>query len=224
MRILIVEDQENLAKLIQKGLALEGFTADYVLDGETAQNRIDVHHEDYGLIILDFMLPKKSGIEILIDSRKQNISTPILMLTAKDDKKDITAGLDAGADDYLTKPFSFEELLARIRAILRRPKTSLPIELCCQNVKLNPAAKCVLCNNSPVHLTLKEFGLLEYLMRRPNEALSRDTILSGVWDFAFDSFANVVDVHITNLRKKLGDTNGTLIETVRGIGYKINSD
>lgn len=224
MRILIVEDQENLAKLIQKGLAAEGFAADYVLDGETAQNRINVSHQDYDLIVLDFMLPKKSGIEILTDTRQSCITTPILMLTARDDKKDITAGLDAGADDYLTKPFSFEELISRIRAILRRPTTSLPIELCCQNVKLNPATKCVTCNNSPVHLTLKEFGLLEYLMRHPAEAKTREDILSGVWDFAFDSFANVVDVHITNLRKKLSDTNGKLIETVRGIGYKINKD
>lgn len=224
MRILIVEDQENLAKLIQKGLTSEGFTADYVLDGQTAEKRINIHHADYDLIILDFMLPEKSGLEVLAETRSKNITTPILMLTAKDDKKDITAGLDAGADDYLTKPFSFEELLARIRAILRRPKTALPMELCCKNVKLNPVTKCVQCSNAPVHLTLKEFGLLEYLMRRPDEALSRDTILSGVWDFAFDSFANVVDVHITNIRKKLGDTDGTLIETIRGIGYKINSN
>ncbi|EKE19925.1 MAG: hypothetical protein ACD_8C00084G0002 [uncultured bacterium] len=224
MRILIVEDQENLAKLVQKGLTAEGFTADYVLDGEMAQNRIDLSHQDYDLIILDFMLPKKSGLEILTDTRGKNITTPILMLTARDDKKDITAGLDAGADDYLTKPFSFEELISRIRAILRRPKASLPMELCCRNVKLNPATKCVTCNNLPVHLTLKEFGLLEYLMRHPDEAKTREDILSGVWDFAFDSFANVVDVHITNIRKKLGDTDNTLIETIRGIGYKINTD
>lgn len=224
MKILIVEDQENLAKLIQKGLAAEGFAVDYVLDGETAQNRINMYHSDYDIIILDFMLPKKSGLEILADMRSKKITTPVIMLTAKDDIKDITAGLNAGADDYLTKPFSFDELFARIRAILRRPKNSLPMELRVRNVVLDPIAKSVVCGGKAVRLTLKEFGLLEYLMRRPGEALSREDILSGVWDFAFDSFANVVDVHITNLRKKLDDKDGTLIETVRGIGYKINKE
>lgn len=224
MKILIIEDQENLAKLVQKGLVSEGFAADYVMDGEEAQNRINIHHGDYDLIILDFMLPNKTGLEICTDTRAKNITTPILMLTARDDKKDITACLDAGADDYLTKPFSFEELLSRIRAILRRPKAALPMELCCRNVKLNPATKSVTCANLPVHLTLKEFGLLEYLMRHPGEAKTREDILAGVWDFSFDSFANVVDVHITNLRKKLGDKKATLIETIRGIGYRINSN
>lgn len=224
MKILIVEDQENLAKLVQKGLVAEGFAADYVTDGQEGQNRISIHHNDYDLVILDFMLPGKNGLEICEETRKKDITIPILMLTARDDKKDLTACLDAGADDYLTKPFSFEELISRIRAILRRPKTSIPLELRCKNVKLNPATKQVQQNNTPVRLTLKEFGLLEYLMRHPGEAKTREDILSGVWDFAFDSFANVVDVHITNLRKKLGDKDGKLIETIRGIGYKINSD
>ena len=224
MKILIVEDQENLAKIIQKALTSEGFAADYVLDGTAGQYRINSCHKDYDLIILDYMLPQKSGLEILLETRAKNISTPILMLTAKDDKKDVTAGLNAGADDYLTKPFSFDELLARIRAILRRPKSSLPTEISMGQITLNPSTKSVTCQGAVVHLTLKEFGLLEYLMRNPNIALSRDDILSNVWDFAFDSFANVVDVHITKIRKKIGDSDAKLISTVRGIGYKINSN
>lgn len=224
MKILIIEDQENLAKLIRKGLAAEGITSDYVLDGHEGQKRIDLYHEDYDLVILDFMLPQKNGLEIVRTSRKKNIAIPILMLTAKDDKCDITSCLNSGADDYLTKPFSFDELLARIRAILRRPKISLSTELKIKNIVLNPTTQTVICSGKTIHLTLKEFGLLEYLMRNPNKALSRDHILSNVWDFAFDSFANVVDVHIASLRKKLGDQKASLIETVRGIGYKINSD
>ncbi len=223
MKILIVEDQEKLAKLIQKGLILEGFSADYVLDGEEAANRIAVHHSEYDLIILDYMLPNKSGLEICSQTRERKIAIPILMLTGKDALPDITAGLNSGADDYLTKPFSFDELVARIRAILRRPKITLPSTLQIKHVQLDPLAKIVTCNKKLVSLTLREFSLLEYLMRHGDEALSRETILSGVWDFAFDSFANVVDVHIANLRKKLGDLDGKIIETVRGIGYKMNT-
>jgi DNA-binding response OmpR family regulator len=223
MRILIVEDQENMAKLIQRGLTSEGFAADYVLDGETAQNRINMNHADYDLIILDLMLPKKSGVEICADTRAQKIATPIIMLTARDSVEDIAAGLDSGADDYLPKPFSFEELLARIRAILRRPKASLPTKLTVQDISLDPARKQVARKGKEIRLTLKEFSLLEYLMRHPDEVATREQLLSGVWDFAFDSFANVVDVHLTNLRKKLGDHGGKIIETVRGVGYRLNS-
>ena len=223
MRVLIVEDQENLAKLIKSGLEAEGFAADYVLDGETAQLRIDLNHDDYDLIILDIMLPKKSGTEICKSARDKKITTPILMLTAKDGVDDIITGLNVGADDYLIKPFSFHVLLARIRAILRRPKTSLPIELKIKNLTLNTTTKKVFKNNKELKLTLKEYGLLEYLMRHPNQVLNREQILSNIWDFAFDSFSNVVDVHITNLRKKLGDKNGKIVETIRGIGYRINN-
>lgn len=221
MKILIVEDQENLAKIIQKGLGSEGFNADYVLDGSAALNRINVYHKEYDLIILDFMLPEKDGLEIINHMRTSGYATPVLMLTAKDDKKDITTVLNAGADDYLTKPFSFDELLARIRAILRRPSATLPLELTIKDLRLNPVTKSAWKKDKELQLTLKEFSLLEYLMRHPNTALTRDDILCNVWDFAFDSFANVVDVHVTNIRKKLGDPS--LIETVRGIGYRITS-
>lgn len=222
MRILIVEDQENLAKLMKSGLASEGMTADYVLDGEEGLKRISLAHEDYDLVILDWMLPKKNGDEICRAVREKKIEVPILMLTARDSSKDIAQGLDAGADDYLSKPFAFDVLVARIRAILRRPKALLPPELKAGEVTLNPATKKVSRREKEIKLTLKEFGLLEYLLRNKGVAVTREQILSNVWDFAFDSFANVVDVHVTNLRKKIGDKDAKIIETVRGVGYRIN--
>jgi DNA-binding response OmpR family regulator len=222
MQILIVEDQENLARLIKNGLAAEGFAADFVTDGETASRRIITNHADYDLIILDWMLPKKNGDEICREARAKNIDVPILMLTAKDSPKDMIEGLDCGADDYLIKPFSFDVLIARLRAILRRPKSTLPLEFSVGDIRLNPATKKVFRKNKEINLTLKEFGLLEYLMRNKGVAVSRDQILSSIWDFAFDSFANVVDVHITNLRKKLGDKDAKIIQTVRGVGYRMS--
>ncbi|MFA5872081.1 MAG: response regulator transcription factor [Parcubacteria group bacterium] len=221
MRILIIEDQENLARLIKKGLESEGFAVDCVFDGEAGFRRISMNNKDYDLIILDWMLPKKNGDEICRETRDKKIEIPILMLTAKDGAKDIADGLNSGADDYLTKPFSFEVLLARIRAILRRPKTTLPLDLSAGDISLNPATKRVSRSESEIKLTPKEFGLLEYLIRNKGSVVTRDQILSSIWDFAFDSFANVVDVHITNLRKKIDDKDGKIIETVRGAGYRI---
>jgi DNA-binding response OmpR family regulator len=223
MRILIVEDHENLAKMLKKGLEAEGFAVDYVLDGEKASGRICAFHKDYDLIILDLMLPQKSGLEICQEIREQKITTPIIMLTAQSGAEDVILGLNIGADDYLAKPFSFEVLLARIRAILRRPKNAITKELVAGNLTLDPQKRKVTSNGNVINLTLKEFSLLEYLMRNPNVVLSREQILSNVWDFSYDSFANVVDVHITNIRKKIGEKNGKIIETIRGIGYRINS-
>jgi len=222
MRILIVEDQENLAKTLKKGLEAEGYAADFVLDGEAAERRIQTGHQDYDLIILDLMLPKKGGLEICKEMKDKGIGTPVLMLTAKDGQDDIVTGLNVGADDYLVKPFSFDVLLARIRSILRRPKTALPLEFKVRDVSLNPSTRKVFRGGKKVELTLKEFALLEYLMRNPGRVLEREQMLTNVWDFDFDSFSNVVDVHITNLRKKLDDKKGELIETIRGVGYKIN--
>jgi DNA-binding response OmpR family regulator len=224
MRILVVEDQENLAKLIKKGLESEGFAVDYVLDGEAGFDRISTHHGDYDLIILDWMLPKKNGDEVCREVREKKIETPILMLTARDSAKDISSGLDAGADDYLAKPFSFDVLLARMRALMRRPKSTLPLEFQVKDITLNPATRKVTRGKKEVELTLKEYGLLEYLMRNRDMTVSREQILSNVWDFAFDSFANVVDVHITNLRKKIGDKEAKIIETVRGVGYRMSEE
>ncbi len=221
MKILIVEDQENLAKLIKKGLESEGFTADYVLDGESAQRRIEMNSKDYDLVILDVMLPKKTGTEICNDVRTKKIMIPIIMLTARDQNNDVINGLNVGADDYLVKPFEFEVLLARIKALLRRPKVVLSPTLTVRDIALNPVTKQVFRKKQEIKLTLKEFALLEYLIRHPNQVLNREQILSNLWDFAFDSFSNVVDVHVTNLRKKLKDKDGSLIKTIYGIGYKL---
>jgi DNA-binding response OmpR family regulator len=222
MRILIVEDQENLAKLIKRGLESEGFAIDYLLDGQAGLDRIQLSSNDYDLIILDLMLPRKNGIEICKQTREAKITTPILILTAKDAEEDIVEGLNAGADDYLVKPFSFDILLARINAILRRPKEILPAELKIKDLVLNPVSHMVLKGGKEIKLTLKEFSLLEYLMRHPNQVMNREQIISNLWDFAFDSFSNIVDVHITNLRKKIGDHKASLIETMHGIGYRLN--
>lgn len=223
MKILIVEDQENLAKLIKEGLEAEGFAADYVLDGEAGEKRIEFYKDDYDLVIMDVMMPKKNGLEVCRSIRAKKITTPVLMLTAKDSMEDIITGLNVGSDDYLVKPFSFEVLVARIRAILRRPKAALPVEIRAGGLTLNSTMKKAFRNNKEMDLTLKEFSLLEYFMRHPDQAVTREQILSNVWDFAFDSFSNVVDVHITNLRKKLGDDGGKILKTVRGVGYMMNS-
>jgi len=223
MRVLIIEDQENLAKLIKSGLESEGFAADYVLDGKAGQSRVELMNADYDLILLDIMLPFKDGVTICREARAANITTPIIILTARDGKNEIIDGLNAGADDYVVKPFSFEVLLARIRAVLRRPQSVIPAELKLADIKLDATARKVYRDDKEVKLTLKEFGLLEYLMRHANQTVNREQITASLWDFAFDSFSNVVDVHINNLRKKLGDQRGKILETVRGIGYRFKN-
>lgn len=230
MRILIIEDQEKLAKLVKKALESEGYAADCVMDGEAAEKRIELHHSDYDLILLDLMLPKKGGDEICRNVRKMGIKTPILVLTAKSEISDKINLLDIGADDYMIKPFSFQELSARIRAILRRPNNSLPNKLKINDLTLDPATRRVFRHGREVKLTLKEFALLEYFMRNPNVAVNREQILSNLWDFDFNSFSNVVDVHINHLRKKLklnnnhnGGQGTTALETVPGVGYRLKA-
>lgn len=221
MRILIVEDEEKLAESVKTYLEKEGYAADIVLDGDTAERRIRVSRKDYDLVVLDLMLPKKSGYEVCKAIRAAKIDIPIIILTGKDSVEDKTALLDSGADDYLTKPFHLPELSSRIRALLRRPKEVLPVEIKVHDVTLNTTTRTVYRGGKLISLTLKEFNLLEYLMRNVNQVLSRDQLTSHVWDFAFDSFSNIVDVHIMNIRKKIGDPKGKIIETVRGVGYWI---
>ncbi|HPB60652.1 MAG TPA: response regulator transcription factor [Candidatus Paceibacterota bacterium] len=225
MKILIVEDEERLAKLIKKALEKEGFAADYVTDGEAAETRIEICHKDYDLVILDLMLPKKDGLEVCRSIRSKEINIPVLVLTAKFDVDDKVKTLDAGADDYLVKPFSLEELVSRIRALLRRPPQTIPTVLKTQDLTLNNATRKVTRGNKEIKLTVKEFAILEYLMRNPNQVISRSQILDHLWDSDFDSFSNVIDVHVKNLRKKI--SNGSrrrIIETIRGIGYRISTE
>jgi DNA-binding response OmpR family regulator len=222
MRILIVEDEEKLALAIKKGLEREGYAVDCVFDGEEAQYRIETGYEDYDLVILDLMLPKKDGITLCKEVREQNITIPILMLTARDKTEDKILGLDSGADDYLIKPFSFEELLARIRALLRRPRQLVPEILRIKDLMLDTSSRRVFRGDKEIFLTSKEFALLEYLMRNVNQIISREQILAHIWDYDFDSFSNVVDVHIKNLRKKIDAKNGNkILETIRGMGYRL---
>jgi DNA-binding response OmpR family regulator len=222
MKILIIEDEKKLAKMLKAGFEKEGYAADYLVDGESGLRRIELHHMDYDLVILDLMLPGIEGAEICKNIREKKISIPILVLTAKSGTEDKINLLDLGADDYLVKPFSFNELLARIRALLRRPENNLPSELKAGDLVLDPVTRRVIRNGQEIKLTLKEFRLLEYLMRHPNQVINRDQILDNLWDFTFDSFSNVVDVHMKNLRKKV-DNGGAnrLLETIRGVGYRI---
>jgi len=222
MKVLVVEDQESLAKLIKKGLKKEGYAVDYLTDGEAAQRRIETSSEDYDLVILDLMLPNRTGLEICRSVREKNIRIPILILTAKSELESKISLLNVGADDYLIKPFEFKELLARIRAITRRPAAALPNELKFADLVLNPVTRTVTRDGKEIVLTLKEFRLLEYLMRRPNQAVNREDLLNNIWDFDFDSFSNVLDVFINKLRDKIDKShNKKLIETVWGIGYRL---
>jgi len=222
MKVLIIEDEESLAKILKMGLEKEGIAADYVLDGESGQRRIELHSTDYDVVITDLTLPKKDGLDICRDIRKNNISIPILVLTGRDTLQDKVTLLDAGADDFLVKPFQLAEVLARVRALSRRPKQVLPSELTVGELRLVPATMESFLDGKPLKLTLKEFRLLEYFLRHSNQVCSRQDIVDNIWDFNFDSLSNVVDVYINRLRDKIETDDGTtMLETVRGIGYKL---
>ncbi len=224
MKILIVEDEIKLAEALQRGLAHKGYTSDIISDGQKALTRLSLHHDDYDLVILDLMLPSMDGHEICKSLRGLGITIPILVLTARGETENKINMLMSGADDYLVKPFSFDELSARVHAILRRPVETVPEILRIADIELNPAERTVNRNGLPVSLTLKEFGLLEHLMRHPNEVVNREDLLSHLWDFNYESFSNVVDVHIKNLRRKLDNGESpSILETVRGIGYRIRT-
>jgi DNA-binding response OmpR family regulator len=224
MRILIVEDERKLAEAISRGLSHKGYATDTIDDGEKALARISLHYMDYDLVILDLMLPSLDGYAICKEMRARNIVLPVLVLTARGETDAKVELLLAGADDYLVKPFSFDELLARIHALLRRPAQALPEILRFGNIELNTSNHTVVANGEPLTLTLKEFRLLEYFLRHPNEVTNREDLLAHLWDFNYESFSNVIDVHVKNLRRKLADTGRTnLLETVRGIGYRLRA-
>ncbi len=222
MRILVVEDEPKLAAVIQKGLETKGYAVDTIHDGQEALTRILVHAIDYDLIILDLMLPTKTGNEICREARTANVTTPILILTARNETEHKVELLLSGADDYMVKPFSFDELLARIQAILRRPSESLPTKLTGGDLELDPVAHTLKKDGQDVPLTLKEFTIIEYFLRHQNQVVNREDLLTHLWDFNYESFSNVVDVHIKNLRQKLDTKDApSILETIRGIGYRL---
>lgn len=219
MRLLVVEDEAKLNQSIKKGLEQKGYAVDSAYDGE--QGEILAENETYDLIILDILMPKKDGLSVCRDLRAHGVHAPIIFLTAKDSLSDKITGLDSGADDYLIKPFEFFELLARIRALLRRPKTALPVVLSIKGLVLDMGKHVLKIDNREVKLTLRELRLLEYFMRNKNTVVTREELLEHVWDVNFDSFSNTVDVHIKNLRKKLKGEYAEKLETIRGLGYKL---
>jgi len=224
MRILVIEDDHKIANAIKKGLNQESYAVDLSFDGEDGFGSALV--TDYDLIIIDRMLPGMDGIQICKALRDKEYETPILFLTAKDKINDRVDGLNAGADDYLVKPFAFEELLARVRALLRRPQNRLESILRVGDLTLNSSTFEVLRGKKKINLSSKEFALLEYLMRNPNRILTKDNIIAHVWDYDADILPNTVEVYIGYLRNKIDRlfTKTTpLISTVRGFGYKINA-
>lgn len=219
MRLLIIEDQKKLVSYLKKGLENNSFSVDFAFDGERGLQL--AMFSEYDLIILDIMLPKKDGIQICKSLREKRIDTPILMLTAKDSIDDKIKGLNIGADDYLTKPFSFDELLARIRALLRRPQKKEPEILNCQDIFIDSATHTIKKGEEKLGLTLKEYSVLEYLLRNKGQVLNREQIIDHCWDFNNDSFTNNVDVYVKRIRKKLDDKNlEKYIQTIYGVGYK----
>ncbi|MDX8410332.1 MAG: response regulator transcription factor [Mariprofundaceae bacterium] len=223
MKILVVEDEERVAQFIQKGLREEGHAVDVAHDGEQGAYLGAVN--EYDLILLDLMLPKKDGITICRELRDHGISTPIMMLTARDTVEDKVQGLDAGADDYLPKPFSFDELLARVRALLRRRSEAKTPVLKIADLELDPISRRATRSGTPIRLTTKEYALLEYMMRNPRRVLSRTLVGEHVWDMNFDPESNVIDVYVSHLRSKIDKNfDAKLIHTIRGQGYLLSDE
>lgn len=223
MRILVVEDEKKVANFIKKGLEEEGFSTDVAYDGEEGVNMAE--SSVYNLILMDIMMPKKDGLTAIKEIREKNITTPILCLTAKDTVDDIVSGLNIGSDGYLTKPFAFAELLARSRALIRRGNQDRGAELLYADLRIDPVSHKVWRANNELELTTKEYALLEFFMRNPEQILTRAMIAEQVWDYPFDSFTNIIDVYVNYLRKKVDrDHDKKLIHTVRGAGYMIKEE
>jgi DNA-binding response OmpR family regulator len=222
MKILLVEDDRKVAGFIEQGLREEGYVVDVARDGDEATTM--AHVNDYDAILLDVMLPKKNGFQIAAELRREGRTAPILMLTSRDATEDVVRGLDAGADDYLAKPFQFDELVARIRALLRRGGAERLEVLRYGPIALDRLRHVATVNDQRLDLTPKEFQLLEYFLLRPEEIVRRTTLLEKVWDMHFDPESNVVDVHVGNLRRKLIQAAGEpLVTTVRGVGFTLRS-
>ena len=218
MKILLVEDEKDLNQIIAKCLKKDGYSVDRAFCGKEALELLDV--AKYDAIVLDAMMPVMNGFEFLKAARARGLGTPVLFLTARDAKEDIVAGLDLGADDYMVKPFDFRELLARLRAIIRRKNATADNEIIIGQVRLNLSKKSVVCAGEVVELTGKEYRILELLMLNRGAILSREQIGESIWDFGDETSSNVIDVLIKNIRKKLGE-HGDIIETKRGLGYVV---
>ena len=222
MRILVIEDEKKLASFIERGLKEKSYIVDVAYDGEDGLFKAEINI--YDLIILDVLLPKKDGITICRELRKKNITLPILMLTARDTLKDKVSGLDAGADDYLTKPFAFVEFLARVRSLLRRNNTNKTAVLKVGNLELNQLTHQVKRDGKEIILTNKEYALLEYFALHANQIITRTMISEHVWNEDFDSFSNVIDVYVNLLRGKVDKgSKKKLLHTIRGTGYILKS-
>lgn len=219
MRVLIVEDEHKVAQFLKKGFQAESFSVDIASDGE--RGSFLARTEPYDVIILDVMLPKKSGIQVLREVRSEKIATPVLVLSAKSELEDRVEGLNLGADDYLGKPFSFSEVLARVRALVRRISTDVQSSvLAVADLQIDLLRRAVVRADTEIELTNKEFELLEYLVRNKGRVLSRVILMEHIWDMNFDSETNIVDVMINRLRRKIDDPFPLkLIQTVRGVGY-----
>jgi heavy metal response regulator len=223
MRILVVEDEKKVASFIKKGLEEEHYAVDIAYDGE--EGLVLAQINEYDLILLDIMLPKLDGMEVLRRIRGNGSSVPVLILTAKDSVEDIVTGLDTGSDDYLTKPFSFAELVARVRALLRRKAKEKTDILTVSDLSLSTSTRRVKRGEREIELTPKEYSLLEYLMRNPNRILTRTLITEHVWDYHFDPETNVIDVYVNYLRKKIDHGfEKKLIHTIRGSGYMMKDE
>ncbi len=223
VRVLVVEDEPKMAGLLRRGLIEDGYAVDVAPDGPSGYHAATVY--DYDAIVLDVMLPGMSGFEICRKWRSRQNWVPVLMLTARGAVADRVAGLDGGADDYLTKPFHLDELFARLRSLIRRGPTPRPTVLTAGALRADPASRRCWRGEIEIELTTKEFALLELLMRRPGTVLTRELLVEHCWDFAYESRSNVIDVHIRALRDKIDRPFGVRsIETVRGIGYRMRTD
>jgi heavy metal response regulator len=220
MRILVVEDEDAIAAFLRQGLTEAGYAVDLAVDGAEALHWAAI--AAYDAILLDVMLPEQDGLVVCAELRRRGVPTPVLMLTARDTISDRVQGLDSGADDYLVKPFAFAELLARLRALLRREPALKGTVLQVADLTLDSVSREVRRGGRVIALTTKEYSLLEFLMRHPNQSLTRATIAEHVWDYDFDNLTNIIDVHVFALRRKLDDGHEVkLLHTVRGVGYRL---
>jgi DNA-binding response OmpR family regulator len=222
MKILVVEDNQKLAKYIATMLTEVSYIVDTVADGLAGERRI--LSGEYDLVILDIMLPEKDGLAVCKTVRQEGSVVPILMLTARGEVADKIIGLDSGADDYLVKPFVMEELLARVRSLLRRPQTTLEEVITVQDISLNLASHTVTKAGQVVSLTLKEYAVLGYLMRHAGSVVTREQLISHCWDFAYSAFSNITDVYVKQLRQKFDSRNEQYIKTIRGVGYLFKTE